>query len=207
MTRRRTNIRTLSGGLLLGLACALPSPAAAQIGLLAGYNRDALGDFLPSSGFDLTDLTGGYHVGVFLNVNFAAFGLRPALVYHRMPGLTAEAGGDRTEFDIDLIEIPVDVRLRIPSPIVSPYLVAGPVLAFPSSDDEGVDALLEARPLRAEVGVGLELDLGVRLWPEVRYGIGITSLMKSDIPVGTTVLRGDGDPRLDTFTLRLGISF
>ena len=200
-------VRSRWGGLVLGLACLFPSPAAAQVGLLAGYNRDKLGDFLPSSGFDFTDLTTGYHVGVFVNLNLAAFGIRPALVYHRMPGLVAETGGDRTEFDINLLEIPVDVRLRVPLPRITPYVLAGPVLSFPSSSVDGVDDLLTTRPLRVDVGVGLELDLGIVLWPEIRYGFGITSLMRSDVPVGSTVLRGDGEPRLNTFTLRLGVSF
>ena len=193
--------------LALGLACALPLPANAQVGLLAGYNRDTLDEFLPARGFDFTDLAGGFHVGVFLNLNLATFALRPALVYHRVTELVAEAGDERVRFDIDLLEIPVDVRLRLPLPIMRPYLLAGPVFTFPSSGFEGVDDILATSPVRAEIGAGLELDAGVRLWPEIRYGFGINALMGSGVPVGSTTLRGDGQPRLNTLTLRLGISF
>lgn len=207
MTRSKRRARSRGVRLALGLACALPSTVGAQIGVLAGYNRDTLEEFLPENGFGLTDVADGYHVGVFLNFSLATFSIRPALVYHRMPDLIAIAGEERVRFDIDLLEFPLDFRIRLPMPIVQPYVFAGPVLTFPSSSLSSVDGLLEARPVRAEFGVGIELDIGLRLWPEVRYGFGLGSLMGSDVRVGSRVLRGEGDPRHDTLTLRLGISF
>lgn len=204
---RKRNLGRWGAGLALGLVCSLPTAAQAQIGILAGYNRDALAEFLPENGFDLTDFTDGYHVGVFLNFNLATFSIRPALIYHRMPQLVARAGEERVRFDIDLVEIPLDFRIRLPLPAVQPYVLGGPVLTFPSSTFSGVDDLLAARPVRVEFGVGVELDLGFRLWPEVRYGFGIGSLMGSDVAVGSQVLQGDGEPRHDALTLRLGISF
>ncbi|MYC89676.1 MAG: PorT family protein [Gemmatimonadales bacterium] len=204
---RTRNIGRWGAGLALGLICALPAAAEGQIGILAGYNRDSLAEFLPENGFDLTDTTDGYHVGVFLNVNLATFSIRPAVIYHRLPELVAMAGDEQVRFDIDMVEIPLDFRIRLPLPAVQPYVLGGPVLTFPSSTFSGVDDLLSARPVRAEVGVGLELDVGFRLWPEVRYGFGIGSLMESDVAIGSEVLRGDGEPRHDALTLRLGISF
>ena len=204
---RKRNVGRWGAGLALVLACALPADARAQIGILAGYNRDTLAEFLPENGFDLTELTDGYHVGVFLNFNLATFSIRPAVIYHRMPELVAMAGEERVRFDIDLVEIPLDFRIRLPLPAVQPYVLGGPVLTFPSSTFSGVDDLLTARPVRAEFGVGVELDLGFRLWPEVRYGFGLGSLMGSDVAVGSGVLQGEGEPRHDSLTLRLGISF
>ena len=113
-------------GLALGLACALPADAEAQIGILAGYNRDTLAEFLPENGFDLTDITDGYHVGVFLNVNLATFSIRPALIYHRIPELVAMAGDEQVRFDIDMVEIPLDFRIRSPCRPFSPTCSAGP---------------------------------------------------------------------------------
>ena len=203
----KRNVGRWGAGLALGLVCTLPADAEAQIGILAGYNRDTLAEFLPENGFDLTELTDGYHVGVFLNFNLATFSIRPAVIYHRMPELVAMAGEERVRFDIDLVEIPLDFRIRLPLPAVQPYVLGGPVLTFPSSTFSGVDDLLTARPVRAEFGVGVELDLGFRLWPEVRYGFGLGSLMGSDVAVGSRVLQGEGEPRHDSLTLRLGISF
>ncbi|WP_420635175.1 outer membrane beta-barrel protein [Candidatus Palauibacter sp.] len=207
MTGKKRNARWRWMWLTVSLACALPASAEAQMGILAGYNRDSISEFLPESGFDLTDLTDGFHIGVFINFNLGTFAVRPAIVYHRVPDLVAQAGEELVKFDVELVEIPLDFRIRLPFPRVRPYVLAGPVLTFPSSTFSGVDDLLTARPVRAEVGVGFEIDLGFRLWPEVRYGLGITSLMESEVPVGSRVLRGDGSPRLDTLTLRLGVSF
>ena len=138
----RRNAGRWGAGLALGLVCALPTAAEAQIGILAGYNRDTLAEFLPENGFDLTDFTDGYHVGVFLNVNLATFSVRPALIYHRMPELVAMAGDEQVRFDIDMLEIPLDFRIRLPLPAVQPYVLGGPVLTFPSSTFSGVDCLL-----------------------------------------------------------------
>ena len=122
---RTRNFGRWGAGLALGLLCALPTSAEAQIGILAGYNRDTLDEFLPENGFDLTDITDGYHVGVFLNFNLATFSIRPALIYHRMPALVAMAGDEQVRFDIDMVEIPLDFRIRLPLPVVQPY-VLGP---------------------------------------------------------------------------------
>ncbi len=194
---------------LLGCGLAIGSPARVdgQIGVMAGYNLDMLEAFRPAEGFDLTERADGFHIGIFFNVNLGPIGIRPAVIYHQVPSLVAEAGEEQTEFDVELVEIPIDLRVRIPLPLLRPYLLAGPVFSFPSTSLVSVDPLLESTPVRAEVGAGLELRLGFRLWPEVRFGRGLGRFMRADIPIGETVLAGDGDPRLDTLTVRIGISF
>lgn len=191
----------------LGLAIAAPQAINAQIGVVAGYNRDQLKNFLPANGFDLTDTTNGFHIGVFFNINLGLIGIRPAVIYHQVPNLVATAGTESTPFDIELVEVPLDLRLRIPVPILQPYLVAAPVFTFPASSVSGVNDQLGSRPIRAEFGAGFELDLGFRLWPEIRYGFGLQALMDSGIPAGDETLVGEGNPRLNTLTLRLGVSF
>ncbi|MCG8469857.1 MAG: porin family protein [Gemmatimonadetes bacterium] len=202
-TRRRVPVLVAVAIFLL----ASPSVAGAQIGVVGGYNRDTIEEFLPENGFDFTDRTDGFHIGIFFNVNVGPIGIRPAVIYHRVPDLVATAGESTTQFDVELVEIPLDVRLRFPVPLLRPYFLAGPVFSFPSTSVTSVNDLLNDRPIRLEVGAGLELDLGFKLWPEIRYGRGIEPLMRPAIPIGASVLRGQGEPRLDTFTVRLGISF
>ena len=191
----------------LGLAIATPKESSAQIGLVAGYNRDLIANFLPANGFDLTDSTNGFHIGVFFNVNLGLIGIRPAVIYHQVPDLVATAGSETTLFDIELVEVPLDIRFRIPVPVLRPYLLAAPVFTFPSTSVSGVNEQLGPHPVRVEFGAGFDLDLGFRLWPEIRYGFGVQPLMNSAIPVGGQTLVGEGSPRLNTFTLRLGVSF
>jgi hypothetical protein len=191
----------------LGLAIATPQAINAQIGVVAGYNRDRIENFLPADDFNLTDSTNGFHLGVFFNVNLGLIGIRPAVIYHQVPNLIATAGTKATPFDIELVEVPLDLRLRIPVPVLRPYFLAAPVFTFPSSSVSGVNDQLEPRPIRVEFGAGFELDLGLRLWPEIRYGFGLQALMNSSIPAGDQTLVGEGNPRLNTLTFRLGVSF
>ncbi len=198
--------RAVLPGLLAALS--LPQPAHAQIGIVGGYNRDLLRGLEANEGFSFTDEATGFHLGIFLNVRAGPFGLRPAIIYHRISKLEFAAGERRTEFDLEIVEVPLDVRLRLAIPVVRPYLLAGPVFMFPSSPRRGVGDALETAPTRLDVGFGLEWTLGLRLWPEVRYGFGLTDFLDPNaIPVGDTTFSGTGTPKLDSFMLRLGVSF
>ena len=204
MTHRRFTRSTLLAATVgLGLA----SPATAQIGIAGGYNRDYLSDI------DLADTSitvasaEGFHFGIFFNVNLLILAIRPAVYFHRVNDLSIATATDSTSFDLDLIEIPLDLRLRLPLPIVKPYLLAGAVIGFPSSDNAAIDASMSSSVWRADVGVGIELNVGIRLWPEVRFGLGITDYFKDGIPIGDDIVVPTGKVRLDSFMVRLGISF
>ena len=76
--------------------------------------------------------------------------------------------------DLSLIEVPVDVRLRLaPTPVLTPYLMGRsglPLSPTPSSDS--FDDALEKVNVAGNIGAGLELSLpGIALtfYPEVRY--------------------------------------
>lgn len=57
-----------------------------------------------------------------------------------------------------LLEIPIDVRYRMPLPFLTPYVMAGPVLRFPSGDEAIKDNLKEFS-LAGSLGVGVEVSL------------------------------------------------
>ncbi len=204
MTQRRFLRSTLLAATLgLGLA----SPATAQIGIAGGINRDYLSDInLADTSIEVTSAE-GFNFGIFFNVNLLILAVRPAVYYHRVNDLTVATATQSTSFDLDLIEIPLDLRLRLPLPIVKPYLLAGAVLGFPSSSNAAIDASMTSSVWRADVGVGIELNLGIRLWPEVRFGLGLTDYFKDGVPIGSDVVIPTGKVRLDSFLLRLGISF
>ena len=195
------------------LACVMlvligiPRPAAAQIGILGGYNRDMLQGLDVADGFSLEDDPNGFHLGIFLNVNVGLLGIRPAIIYHRIVDIDVAGPADALDFDLEIVEVPIDFRLRLPVPVVRPYLLAGPVFMFPSSPDESIDSLLETGPSRIDVGLGFEWSFGFRLWPEVRYGFGITQFMQTDFPLTGPPFSAEGDARLDTFMVRMGVSF
>lgn len=188
--------------LLLGTAvAALPDAADAQIGVMGGYNRDSLGELDAGEGFALADQADGFHTGIFLDIGLGRFAIRPGIVYRRLQD-AAFSGPERTSADIEIVEFPLDLRLGLPLPVATPYLLAGPVLMFPSSARFSIDQALADPRVRLEIGVGLELDVGFRLWPEIRYGKGLGGL------AGSAAEAASGESSsLETLMIRLGVSF
>ncbi len=184
-----------------------PRAADAQIGIIGGYNRDMLQGVDVAEGFSLEEDPNGFHLGIFLNVNLGLLAIRPAVIYHRIVDVDVSSSTDALDFDLEIVEVPLDFRLRLPVPVVRPYLLAGPVFMFPSSPDEAIDALLETGPSRIDVGLGFEWSFGFRLWPEVRYGFGITRFIQTDFPLTGPPFSAEGDARLDGLMFRVGISF
>lgn len=184
-----------------------PRHVEAQIGILGGYNRDTFEGLDVADGFSLEEDPNGFHLGIFLNVNLGLLGVRPAVIYHRIVDVDVRSPVDGLDFDLEIVEVPLDFRLRLPVPLVRPYLLAGPVFMFPSSPDESIDSLLETGPSRLDVGVGFEWSFGFRLWPEVRYGFGITRFMQTDFPLLGSAFSAEGDARLNSFMARVGVSF
>jgi hypothetical protein len=197
--------RGLSVALLA--AVVLCAPAYGQVGIAGGVNSNDLSDIEISGGTVDISSTNGWHLGIFLNWNIAVLGFRPGVFFHRVSDFSIEKDDSSARFDLDIVEIPLDVRVRFPSPIVSPYLVAGPVVTFPSSGNESIDASLASTPWRLDVGIGFEINLGLRLWPEARAGFGLSDFFESEIDLGDDVLAPFNQVKARTFLFRLGVSF
>ena len=118
---------------------------------------------------------------------------------------TVEGEGPAVDDEtFSLIEVPIDVRLRLGLPLISPYLVGGPVLRFPSSSD-GEDRF-ESFNLAGGAGVGVELGLGgMTLYPELKYTFGITRFTKESYEVGGVTITPDEDQRLNAVMLSVGL--
>lgn len=174
-----------------------PAPGAhAQIGVLGGFNRDSFGDFSGET-YELVDEIDGFHTGIFLDFSLGLFGIRPSIVYHR---LTKAVIGeeDAPQGDIEIVEFPLEGRVAAPFGSLRPYLITGPTLMFPSSPITPVDEALAGALIRWSVGIGVEWDVGFRVWPEMRVGSTIGGLVEDD---------DEGGSRLTTFMMRIGLSF
>jgi len=169
-----------------------------QIGVIGGYSRDSFAAGSRSgSAIALVDETDGVNAGIFLAFDLGPVDVRPAIVFRDLPGAVL-LGENRTPIDVEIIEIPLDLIIKAPFHGPTPYLVAGPALMFPSSARPQVDDALAGTRIRFDVGIGLEWDLGFRIWPEVRYGQSVGGIL-----VGDTT----GDSNLNTWLLQLGVSF
>jgi hypothetical protein len=199
-----TRVATFFTIMLLGLA-ASAQPAQAQVGILGGLNFSNLGDIERSS--TTFDNSTGYHIGAFVDFGLGPVDVRPAVIYHRIGTYELQ----QESFDLNAIEVPIDLRFTVlPTPIVKPYLLAGPVLTFPQGEDEFEDGV-EDLSLTADIGAGFEVSLpgvGLTFMPELRYGIGVTNYLQDDFEVlGTEINPESGDQRLSKFMLRLNIKF
>lgn len=185
---------------LLALLGALaPNTAQAQLGIAAGANFDRLSDIDAD-----TEGALGYHVGLFYDARLGPLGIRPGLFYTDVGDIEYDtAEGAVEDFDLQLVEIPIDARLRLGgTPILTPYLLAGPVFRINASGDD-FGGNMKDFSMAANAGVGLEVNVqgtGLRLFPELRYSFGVNDI--------ATDLGFEGeDARLNNFMIRLGLTF
>lgn len=190
--------------------------ANAQIGVAAGLNYDSVSDLDLGDVTTSFDAASGYHVGLFYDLALGAVGVRLGAFYRDLGDVKPGSGGvDQTDitdaldnFDLTMIDFPVDIRLNLSAtPLIHPYVLFGPVFSIPSSDVDFVDTYLESVLVTGNVGVGLALNVaGISLFPEFRYAIGITSLLKDEVEIGDVTFETDTQ-RVNSVMLRLGVIF
>lgn len=150
----------------------------------------------------------GYHVGIEFELGAGPLALRPGVFYQRLGSYDFPSGD---EFNLSAVEVPVDVRLTVlPLPVASPYLVAGPVLTFPSATGAFGDAV-KSMSLTADIGAGVKISLpgsGLVLMPELRYSHGVTDYLKNSFQIGgATITPATDTKRLAHVMLRLHVFF
>lgn len=194
------------------LIAIIVSPEAnGQVGIAAGLNFEKLGDIKATDRQATFDNSTGYHVGLFFDLGAGPVSLRPGIYYRDMGDVTLTDGLQSSTFDMSLIEVPFDIRVNvIPSPVVSPYLFGGPVVAFASSSDQDFNDAVRNLLLSANAGVGVNVSLGsVTLSPELRFGFTVNRWLEEDrmITVGSATIVADDIERQSAVMLRLGIAF
>ncbi len=195
---------------MFALSAFLAVPLArAQLGVSAGLNFDRLGDIRTQSSSATFDNATGYHFGIFYDLGAAPISVRPGIFVRNAGDIDWNVTGAVQSFDLTLIEIPIDVRVPLlQAPLLKPYVLAGPVVSFPRSDDEDVKDSLEDLLVSGSVGVGVEVTvpaLGLRLFPELRYAFGLSRFLKDSFSVGGVEFDVEDQTRLNSVMLRLGV--
>lgn len=194
----------------LFVAVMLPQVASAQgLGIAAGANFDRLSDIEGDREASFENAS-GFHVGVFYDLPLGGVALRPGIYYMDVGTFDVESVESSLQtVDLSLIEVPVDVRVRMMTPLIAPYATFGPVLRFANSNDDEFSDALNNFTVAANVGVGLEIGAPgapIRLFPEIRYSFGVSELTE-DVEFLGTSFTAEEEIRLNTFMVRLGISF
>ena len=202
-----------SGLLVLLLLGTASIPAQAQLGVGGGLNFESAGD-IETTGSDATlDNSTGYHIGLAYELGLGPATLRPGFFYRRVG--TFEFSRDalpqrENQFDVSAWQVPVDLRFTVlPTPPVSPYVLAGPMATFPRGEGDFDDATEEIS-YSLNVGVGANISLpavSLKIQPELRYEFGASKFIKDDFEIGDTQFSPEDAPSFSAFGLRVNVVF
>ncbi|HVP90591.1 MAG TPA: porin family protein [Terriglobales bacterium] len=186
---RKLTVALVVGALVAMLAAPAPAAAGVQFGIKGGGNMAKL------TGSDLQDINGtlknkvGFVAGVFL-----AFNMGPVFTL-QLEGLYTMKGVDQTYIDTgttytdklsaNYIEIPLLFKFRIPTPLVSPFVFAGPAVSFKLSEkvtENGQtvpldQALFKNNDYGAIFGGGI--NIGSHFQMDVRYSMGMSKVIST----------------------------
>ena len=190
---------------------ALPQPAAAgvQFGIKAG------GNIAKPTGVDAQDPLAtlknkvGFTGGIFLALNFGRVVTVQWEALYTMKGATYVALDDSytDKLYADYIEVPLLLKLRIPLPVIQPFVFAGPSVGFKLQEklqENGVDVPLTQKLLKnndygAIFGAGV--NLGRSFMIDVRYSLGMQKVIST--------VQGEVQPdfKNGVWSASLGIAF
>lgn len=192
------------------LLVGIPASAHAQLGISAGLNLDRLSDIELTDGRATFDNSNGWHAEVWYDIGLGNVALRPGVRYldagALFDGLSDDVGDVDDNFAINLVEIPLDVRIRFGTPAVRPYALLGPVFRIPFADDDGLNDDLKTFSVAGEAGFGVELPLGRwRLYPELAFTFGLSRFVEDEFRIGGRTFVTDEAQYLNSVRLRLGL--
>ena len=187
----------------------LPQPAAAgvQFGIKVGGNMAKV------SGDDLQDVFGtlktkvGFTGGIFLAFNLGKVVSIQWEALYTMKGATYVALDDSytDKLYADYIEIPLLLKIKIPLPVIQPFVFAGPSVGFKLSEkveSNGVplgETLFKNNDYGAIFGAGV--NLGRSFMIDIRYSLGLQKVVDT-IGGGTSP-----DYKNGVFSATIGIGF
>ncbi len=189
----------------------LPQPARAgvQFGIKAG------GNMAKPTGLDAQDPLAtlknkvGFNGGVFLALNFGRVVTIQWEALYTMKGATYVALDDSftDKLYADYIEVPLLLKLKLPLPVIQPFVFAGPTVGFKLQEkleSNGVEVpmaekLLKNNDYGAIFGAGL--NLGRNFMVDVRYSLGMQKVIST--------VQGDVQPdfKNGVWSASLGIAF
>ena len=183
--------KLIAGLVVAGLACLMLAPQAAradvQFGLHGGGNMAKL------TGNDVQDINGtlkskvGFMGGIFIAFNLSNMFTIQTEVNYTMKGVASTYTDLDTEYSDKIygnyIEVPLLLKLRIPTPLVSPFVFAGPAVGFKLSEKvisngQSVpisEAIFKNNDYGAIFGAGL--SIGRHFFADVRYSLGLQKVL------------------------------
>ena len=120
----------------------------------------------------------------------------------------ADVGDAGRNFDVSVIEIPLDLRMKVlPIPYINPYVMVGPMVALLQGEGDFGDAT-RRWALSGNVGGGLSFAFGsVKIQPEMRYQFGLTDYISDGFTIGNETIDPVDQPQISALSVRLSLMF
>jgi hypothetical protein len=192
-------MKKLSIALVIGAfvgMLALPQTAAADVkfGIKGGVNAaNVNGSFFD----EIEDIDWkneiGFCAGIFLEFNFGrVLTIQPEVLYTMKGAKTTYEEGELTateKLHFDYIEIPLLLKLRLPTGSLHPFVFAGPAIGFNLSSkvkwiedgDSGEEDIEDFEKFDYSAVFGGGLQLGSSIHIDVRYTIGLKKLIQDEL--------------------------
>ncbi|MEM8559877.1 MAG: porin family protein [Bacteroidota bacterium] len=187
-------LRTL---LLTVALLATTATASAQIipsfGIAGGLNFGSLSD---AGSLDIGSST-GYHIGLYAQVGVASFAVRPGLFYQRVGDIefpTVQGLGALDEIAVSYVIIPIDLLYKpLPTPLIKPYLLAGPEFRIAAGDlADAAFGNEDSRSFTTALNIGIGAQFGAIIGPkvfgELRYSFDLSGVSEGDETVKVNVV-------------------
>jgi hypothetical protein len=184
---KKLTVALVVGALFVMLVAPGPAAAKVQFGLKAGGNMaNITGAYAQDLNTTLKNKV-GFVGGVFLAFNMGSVFTLQLEVLYTMKGSNMSYTDVGTTYIEKLygnyIEIPLLFKFRIPTPLVSPFVFAGPAVGFKLSEkltENGTDvpldqALLKNNDYGAIFGGGV--NIGSHFQLDVRYSMGLQKVI------------------------------
>ena len=188
----------------------VPAAIAQTLGVSVGGNFQRLSDISVNALETQFESQTGWHAGVWIELPLGPAALRGGGRYMAagklFEGLKTSYPAAQDNFDISLVELYLLFRLGLPSPVVSPYVFAGPVFRIPANTDKEISDDLKILSYAGEIGGGIKIDLGpISLYPEVAYVFGITRFIENELVLQLISLEVGDPQRLNMAMVRLSV--
>ncbi|MFH1279835.1 MAG: outer membrane beta-barrel protein [Candidatus Eisenbacteria bacterium] len=212
----RIGLFAFLSAVLVSLGAPQGARAIIDTGLSVGMNFASLDDVDVKDTKTTYDNKTGWHFGVFAKTALGPLGLRAGAVYldagPLFEGLSDNLEGVtlKDDFDVRFFVVPIDLQYRLVTPVVKPYLLAGPEIRFNVTSSDDFEGNFKDTQWAANVGVGIEFTLpivGVGVTPEFRYSFALTDLTEDSIEIGGVSYDLSDAFKVGSYHLRVHVSF
>ncbi|MDE2730729.1 MAG: hypothetical protein OXM02_11470 [Bacteroidota bacterium] len=184
--------------------------SAQRFGLTAGTNFQRLTDVDLNSVETVFEEQSGWHAGAWFEVPVGPVGMRLAGRYleagRLFNGLEENFPIVNDNFDISLVDLSLLLRYGLKSPIIAPYVFAGPTFRIPARVDKIINNDLASLSYALEFGGGIEFNIGsLSLYPEVAYLLGLSTFIEDELVLDFVTLTAGDTQRLNSIIVRLSV--